>query len=347
VRTPSPDSSPQPLLSVVTGAYNAADYLPRCIESVLSQTMRSLELHVVDEGSTDATSQIVARYAAGDSRIRGFRGPNRGVSHARNVALRHARGQYLAFLDSDDEWDPLFAERLTAILDRRPDIAVVTGNAFNLGGPADGKPVRPWPAEASEITFLDMLEREDSVFIMSVFRREVYETIGGLNEALFRSEDYEFWLRAAATGFRFVSCPEPLGRYRRRPDSASANQSAMLETILTVLRSARGFRKRARADELAAIDRQVERFTSEWILSKGKAALLRRDFTEARGNFRELYRRGAGLQFALVAAGLAVAPTAVLKAYQARMARRGHALSGARLGTAAAANVLDPGTEST
>jgi hypothetical protein len=271
------------------------------------------------------------------------------VSHARNVAMRHARGRYFAILDSDDEWDPAFAATLLAVIERSPDVGVVTGNAVNLGGGAiDGKPVRPWPAEPAEITFLDMIEREDAVFIMSVFRREVYDTIGGFNESLFRSEDYEFWLRAAAAGFRFLSYPQPLGRYRRRPDSASADQGAMLETILTVLRSARGFRTRARADELAAIDRQLERFTSEWILSKAKSALLRRDFTEARGNFRELYQRGAGLLFGLVAAGLAVAPKAVLKAYESRMARIATASPEAAAWVAASrANALDTGSRRT
>lgn len=310
----------QPVLSVITPAYNVEPYLARCIESVLSQTLRDLELVVVDDGSTDGSAAIIAEFAARDERVRGFRGPNRGVSHARNVAMQHARGRYFAFLDGDDEWDPTFAQTLVRVLDKQPNVAVVTGNALNLGGGVlDGRPVRPWPAEPREIRFVDMIEHEDSVFIQSVFRREVYETIGGFNESLFRSEDYEFWLRAAAGGFTFLTHPEPLGKYRRRSGSLTTNQDGMFEDIMKVLASARGFRHRARAEELGAIDRQLERLQCEFLLTKAKAAMLRRDFAEARSRFWELYRRGRGLPYAAVSVGLRVAPGLVLSRYRARL----------------------------
>lgn len=321
MRNQTQDSSVRPVLSVITGAYNVAEFLPGCIESVLSQSMGDLELMIVDDGSTDETPRIIADYASRDPRVRAFRGPNRGVSHARNVGMRHSRGRYFAILDSDDEWEPEFAATLTGVLDCQPDVALVTGNGRNVGGPLDGQPVLPWPSEPREILFLDMVEHVDSMFIMTMFRREVYETLGGFNESLFRSEDYEYWLRAAAAGFRVVSCPRPLARYRRRSNSASADESAMIESITTVLRLARGFRSRARAAELAAIDRQVERLGAALLLARGKSALLRRDFVEARTHFRDLYRRGAGTQYALLAAGLTVAPQAVLKFYEARLAR--------------------------
>ena len=320
MRHPEQQPPRQPVLSVITPAYNVEPYLARCIESVLNQTLRDLELVVVDDGSTDGSAAIIAEFAGRDDRVRGFRGPNRGVSHARNVAMQHARGRYFAFLDGDDEWEPAFAQTLVRLLDKQPNVAVVTGNALNLGGGVlDGRPVRPWPAEPREIRFVDMIEHEDSVFIQSVFRREVYDTIGGFNEALFRSEDYEFWLRAAAAGFTFLTHPEPLGKYRRRSGSLTTNHAGMFEDIMKVLASARGFRNRARADELGAIDRQLERLQSEYLLSKAKAAMLRRDFGEARSHFWELYRRGRGLPYAAVSLGLRVAPGLVLNRYRARL----------------------------
>lgn len=322
MRNPVAQSPRRPVLSAITPVYNVADYIHRCIESVLSQTLSDLELLVVDDGSTDETPRIVQDYAARDLRVRMFRGPNRGVSHARNVAMRHARGRYLAFLDGDDEWDPRFAMTLVGALERQPEMAIATGNAVNDGGGAlDGRLVRPWPEEPREITFLDMIEREDAVFIMSVFRREVFDAIGGFNESLCRSEDYEFWLRAAATGFRVLAYPQPLGRYRRRSGSASADQTAMIDAMMTVLARARGFRGRARADELAAIDRQIARLSSMRLLCAGKAALLRRDFAGARTAFLELYREDNRVQHALLWASLLLAPRLVLKAYEARLAR--------------------------
>ncbi len=166
-----------------------------------------------------------------------------------------------------------------------------------------------------------MIEHEDAVFIMSIFRREVYEAIGGFNETLHRSEDYEFWLRAAAAGFTFMTHPEPLARYRRRADSATADQAGMFEGIMTVLRSARGFRHHARAEELGAIDRQLDKLQSDYVLTKGKSALLRGDIVEARSHFWELYRRGKGLPFAALSLGLRVAPHMVRRAYHARLNR--------------------------
>jgi glycosyltransferase involved in cell wall biosynthesis len=311
-------------LSVITPAYDVEPYLAGCIESVLGQTHRDLEHIVVDDGSRDGTARVLAEYTARDPRVRGFRGPNRGVSHARNVALQHARGRYIAFLDGDDEWEPSFASELIRILERQPDIAVVTGNARNRGGGAlDGRPVRRWPAEPGEIRLIDMIEHEDAVFVMSMFRRTVYETIGGFNESLQRSEDYEWWMRAAAAGFRFFSWPRPLAFYRRRQDSATTDQSAMFESIMLVLRSARGFRARARADELGAIDRQLERLKAAHVLALGKAALLRRDFVEARSRFWELYCLGRGWSFAALSVAVRFAPQLVLNRYQVRLRRLG------------------------
>ncbi len=307
------------MLSVITPAYNAEAYVASCIESVLGQTFGDLELVIVDDGSTDGTADVIASFAAKDPRVRGFRGPNRGVSYARNVALRHSHGRYLALLDADDQWAPSFAATMVRILDRQPSVGVVVGNALNVGGPFDGTPVRPWPAEPRQIRFIDMIEHLDAVFIMSVFRREVYEAIGGFNERLHRSEDYEFWLRAAATDVTFLTHPVPLGRYRRLPGSMSSNELAMFESIMQVLRNARGFRHRARADELAAIDRQLEKMAAAYVLTKGKAALLRKDFVEASSHFWELYRRGCGVMFAAASVGLRVAPRAVLGAYRARL----------------------------
>ncbi|MBS1817919.1 MAG: glycosyltransferase [Acidobacteria bacterium] len=292
-------------MSVITPAYNVGRYLAACLDSVLAQTFPDFEVLVVDDGSVDDTADVLRAYAAQDSRVRGFRGPNRGVSHARNVAMTQARGRYFALLDADDRWAPTWLEAMVQRLEREPDVAIVTGNAVNDGGGAlDGRPVRPWPAEPRTLRFLDLVTHEDSVFIMALFRRAVYERIGGFNERLYRSEDYDFWLRAAAADLRIVTHPEPLGWYRRRPDSASADQAAMFASIKDVLVRARSFRHTPRADELAAIDRKLDQLASESLLHSAKRALLRRRYSEARCHFWELYRRGKGLPYAAMALAL-------------------------------------------
>lgn len=91
-----------PLISVIIPAYNAAPYLGECLESVIAQTFRDIEIIVVDDGSTDATAEIARNFAASDSRIRLLSKPNGGQSSARNFGLRESLGRFVCFVDSDD-----------------------------------------------------------------------------------------------------------------------------------------------------------------------------------------------------------------------------------------------------
>lgn len=91
-----------PAVSIIVPVYNVAAYLPRCLDSLLSQTLADIEIIVVDDGSTDNSAEIVARYAQDDPRIIAIRQDNEGLSGARNTGLRIASGQYIGFVDSDD-----------------------------------------------------------------------------------------------------------------------------------------------------------------------------------------------------------------------------------------------------
>lgn len=93
------------MISVIVPVYNVERYLARCIESILSQTYTDFELLLIDDGSKDKSGSICDEYALKDSRIRVFHKPNGGVSSARNVGLDNARGQWVAFCDSDDWLD--------------------------------------------------------------------------------------------------------------------------------------------------------------------------------------------------------------------------------------------------
>jgi glycosyltransferase involved in cell wall biosynthesis len=95
-----------PTVSVITPAFNAAPYVRETLDSVLAQTFTDFEVIVVDDGSTDETAAIVDWYAQRDPRVRVVRQANRGIAAARNTAIAHARGRFLALLDSDDLWFP-------------------------------------------------------------------------------------------------------------------------------------------------------------------------------------------------------------------------------------------------
>src|SRR5574337_356453 len=131
---------PRPTVSVVVPAYNAAAFLRRAIDSVLGQTAVDLELLVVDDGSTDATLQLLAGYG---ERLRAISQVNAGPAGARNRGLALARGRYIAFLDADDWWLPEKLGRQVALLDSRPEIGFCSTGTRVVH--ADGTPAGDWP----------------------------------------------------------------------------------------------------------------------------------------------------------------------------------------------------------
>lgn len=101
------------LVSIIVPIYNKAQYLDQCILSILGQSCQSLQLLLIDDGSTDGCPEICRRYASMDSRVQVLSEPNRGVSAARNLGLDHAKGRYVAFVDSDDWIGTDYAKHLT------------------------------------------------------------------------------------------------------------------------------------------------------------------------------------------------------------------------------------------
>jgi glycosyltransferase involved in cell wall biosynthesis len=273
--------TPRPAVSVIMPAHDSAAYIADAIRSALAQTIASLEVVVVDDGSADDTAEFVAEAARHDSRVRLIRQPARGVAAARNMGIAESRGRFLALLDSDDVWEPTFLEEQLRILDARAEIDIVSVNAWNLGGPHDGHPLKPRTGAPHEITLVDMVRVEDSVPYMTVFRRRVIDLTGGFDEGLRRSEDYDLWLRAAQRGARILFNPVPQALYRRRADSLSANQA--LITVLSKLRQLA-----LRPEEQDLVERQLAHFTRERLLAEAKAALTKRDYREAARRFREL-----------------------------------------------------------
>jgi len=284
-----------PGVSVIMPAYNAERYLHTAVDSVRRQTFADLELLIVDDGSTDETVAIAAWYADRDPRVRVLRQNNAGPGPARNCGFRHATGRYLAFLDSDDEWDDTFLAEQIAILEARPDVDVVIGNARNRGGRRHGQPSRPVRGEGLPITLAEILADETCLFIMAVFRRQVVDTVGGFDPALLTNEEYEMWIRAALAGFTFTRHTRPLGWYSCRPDSLSSSDTRMLTGILRVYAKTRQMLPPGRpgSPERAILDRQIARFEGEIAVIERKRRLLTRApfFVHALVRLRRRLRR--------------------------------------------------------
>ncbi len=205
-----------PKVSVIIPVYNGAATIERALASVFAQTFTDYEIVVVNDGSTDDTASVLAGY--GD-RIHVVTQANRGLPAARNSGIRASSGEYVAFIDDDDEWLPPMLERCGAVLDEDADCGLVYAGAVkvDLAG-------RPMPDQSSENDDIDsptmeqMLERPWVVVPSRVMvRRAVLERCGGFEErCVIACEDVFFLLRARECGdFRRV--PEILVRKSTRP----------------------------------------------------------------------------------------------------------------------------------
>ena len=204
-----------PKVSVIIPVWNAMDTAPRAIASVFAQTYTDYEVIVVDDGSTDDTPAMLARF--GD-RIRVIRQSNSGASKARNTGVSASSGEYLAFLDDDDEW---MADKLALsvpVLEQEPECALVytRGLKVDLKGRQIGTLDGQAQGSASP-TMKQLLERPWNV-VPSQFmvRRDVFERCGGFHERLSGVEDRYFLLQAREHGY-FHCVADPLLRKTSRP----------------------------------------------------------------------------------------------------------------------------------
>src|SRR5271166_2872475 len=203
-------------VSTIVAVYNGAATIDRAIRSIFAQTFTDNEIVVVDDGSTDETSAVLARY--GD-RIRVITQLNRGLSAARNAGERGSAAEYVAFLDDDDEWMPEKLARCVPVLDADPDCGLVYTFALKVdpqGLPMASPDARPDGSESP--TMKELLAQPWNVVPSQlVVRRDVFERCGGFHERFITScEDLYFLLNAREHG-HFRCVPEPLLRKETRP----------------------------------------------------------------------------------------------------------------------------------
>lgn len=213
-----------PQVTVIIPTYDRADILPRAIESVLKQSLEDFELLIIDDGSADATSQVVANFQ--DSRIRYIFQPNQGISGAMNTGLSEARGEYIARLDSDDLWLPNMLQDLTGALETDRAFGVVYARARAMdasGAPLDEyRGLPPWyPGNA----FTSMLYSDVTCNVAIVARRGCFEKAGHYDPSFAVHEDWDMWLRVARL-FPFCFVDRVVAFYRYHPGNTTGPESA-------------------------------------------------------------------------------------------------------------------------
>jgi len=223
-----------PRVSVILPTHDRRSLLVRAARSVLAQEFRDLELIVVDDASQEDIAGAVA--ALEDSRVRLVRLDQRqGGAGARNAGLAQARGDLVAFQDSDDEWLPGKLARQVAQLDGSgPDVAVSYTAFWRQSG--DRRTTYPKPEEDRLEGDLHavLLERNFITTAAAVVRRAALIEAGGFDAAMPRYQDWDLWIRIARR-HRFVFVPEPLLLQHHQDDSISANAPARLAARLRLL----------------------------------------------------------------------------------------------------------------
>jgi glycosyltransferase involved in cell wall biosynthesis len=221
VASAMPVSSASPLVSVVVPVFNAAPFLRTALNSVLAQTYPAFEVIVVDDGSSDGSTQILGAYR---DRVRVYEQSRKGAAAARNLGVRHARGQYIAFQDADDYWFPTKLARQVDHALSNPSHSIVFSQFayWYPDGNGDYRDPRwflehpeTWlvPEPLSGYIYADELLDSLIAMIVPLVHRDVFERLGGFDERLEAGSDYDFWLRAT-NRFQAHKIPECFALYR-------------------------------------------------------------------------------------------------------------------------------------
>lgn len=296
--------APAPRVSVVMPTYNVARYVEEAIRSVLRQDKEDLELIVVDDGSTDATPEVVARVAAQDSRVRFFRQANSGrPSIPRNRGIKEARGGIVTFLDGDDIYLESRVAKIVQVFEQHPDIGIVFHDLVRMSQEGNRSPGTwlhgfKFPEGARE--FLDDIGNgiylgKDSFYryVSSVYcpllmngtaiRREVLSRQTGLfREDMRCGEDIDLWFRIIKDA-RVAYIDEPLAVYRYREDSTTEDrEDFFLGTIrahLANMERARGILTKAEQERYRRRIAERYQHLAYYYLERGQAQ-------QARGSYR-------------------------------------------------------------
>jgi glycosyltransferase involved in cell wall biosynthesis len=191
-----------PIISVIIPTYNRAHLLPRSIESVLNQTYKDFELIIVDDGSNDNTDEVVNKYIKKDNRIKYIKfEKNKGGNVARNAGINHSRGEYIAFLDSDDEWLSKKLERQISVFHKSKieNLGLVYCGSYAI---KEKKIQKIFPYRKGEV-FEDLLKTNIIIGGGSgvIIKKTCFENCGKFDENIILryggSQEYEMWIRIA------------------------------------------------------------------------------------------------------------------------------------------------------
>jgi cellulose synthase/poly-beta-1,6-N-acetylglucosamine synthase-like glycosyltransferase len=310
------DRDAPPLVSVIIPAYRAAAYIRETLESVFCQTYHNFEVILINDDSPDTADfeRAIAPYL---DRIIYIRQENGGPSAARNTGIRRARGEYLAFLDSDDLWYPTCLAALVELaLARQPSCDLVYSDILLFSdSQQDSQSQQARMIRYSEmcpsigaLTFESLL-REDCQAPTSctMVRRHAAISAGLFDESFRRAEDYDLWLRIAHRASNMAYTRTVLGKHRIVPGSLSRDNLKMLEGMVDVLGKLSNELELS-ASQRSTLQSKLADAKAQLDLERGKAFLLVGKYDQALASLRDARSSLASSKLRWALFGLRVAP---------------------------------------
>ena len=314
----SGDAGATPAVSVVIPAYNAAAHVREAVASVFAQTFQDFELIVVNDGSPD-TPELERALAPYAERLVYLKRENGGPSAARNAGVRRARGRFVAFLDSDDAWEPGYLAEQLAAFEEDPSLDLVYADALIVGDTVLAGQTFMQQSPSRGAVTAEALLREDCTVLTScvVARRQSLIDAGLFDERFRRSEDFDLWVRMAHGGARLGYRRKVLARHQRRGGSLTSDYMLMYESQLEVFAKLGGVlaadaRLRALAQE------RLRRCEAEMHFERGKRDFVEGRYAESAAALARAneFKRSAKLRLALLL--LRAAPRLLRWAYLTR-----------------------------
>lgn len=220
-----------PLVSIVMPAYNCEKYISESVDSVLKQTYENYELIIIEDGSKDRTIDVINEILKKDNRIKLLKNEeNKGVSYSRNNGISHSKGEWIAFLDSDDMWfEDKLEKQMNYVTENNSVEFVFTGSSFVN----ENSQPYSWIMEIpKKVTYKELL-KQNIISCSSVLIKKDYFTKYKM-EHDYMHEDYLLWLKILKNGTNAYGINEPLLIYRVSSSSKSGNKiKSMLMTFNT------------------------------------------------------------------------------------------------------------------
>jgi glycosyltransferase involved in cell wall biosynthesis len=302
-----------PKVSIIMPAYNTAGMIGNCLDSVFAQTYTDFEVLVVNDGSPDTPhlEKVLAPYM---DRIVYIKQVNKRAAGARNTAIARAKGEFLAFLDSDDSWLPEHLVSKMKQFDSDPSLDFVYGNGVRIADPTrrvefmDACPSHGTPDFQALV-----VERCQISVSTVVVRKSAILKAGGFDESLPRCDDYDMWLRTAFHGAKMAYTRQVQARLNGgRPGSLSQSRVKMLEAYSGILEKAVGTLPLSPAQH-NLVSNRISEIKARTFVEEGKLQLSEGKFDKAKELFSQANKSLHQWKISLTLLGLNIAPQATSK----------------------------------